>query len=309
MAADFLTLPAQLGYSICTSRRNMVQQVSIVSDSSTDIPSAEAARAGIELAPIQVAFSTEYFRDDELDRHEFYRRLSAEPRLPTIAAAMSDDFLKAFQKAHERAKDVLCLINPFETCSTYAAAYRAELTARRQDKFTVEVLNTGRALTGLGAEAIEAAEMARAGATMAETIAALEEATPQICTFYAPASTEYLQRDGRISIYEMTVGSLRKMLPLVRVWGRISVVDKAATQAANVAKMLAAAESDLGRNHATVIVTHADNPHGAEQVAKQVNKHLQCRQLLITELGPSAGAYCGAGTLGIDYCPSLVRLH
>jgi len=287
----------------------MRQQLAIVSDSSADLPAAEATRLGIEIAPIQIAFSSEYFRDDQLERSEFYRRLRSETRLPTIAAAMSSDFLKAFRRAHELGEEVLCLINPFETCSTYASAYHAEVIAKRQDKFTVEVLNTGRALTGLGAVVIECAEMAARGAKLADTIAALEEATPQIDTFYAPSTKEYLMRDGRLSIYEMTVGSLRNSLPLVRVWGRVSVIDKAGTQAENITAMLTRAESELARNEATVIVTHAENPQGAQDLAAQVKKRLPCRRLLVTELGPSAGAYCGAGTVGIGYCPSLVKFN
>lgn len=287
----------------------MSQDLAIVSDSSTDLPASETASWGIEIAPIQVAFSHEYFRDDQLERREFYRRLADEPRLPTLAAAMNSDFLRAYRKAHELGKDVLCLINPFETCSTYTAAYTAELAAKRQDKFTVEVLNTGRALTGLGAEVIECADMARRGATLAETIAAIEKATSQIDTFYAPATTKYLVRDGRLSIYEMSVGSLRNMLPLVRVWGRVSVVDKASTQSENIMKLLDRAESQLAGHDATVIVTHAENAQGAKDLAAQVKKRLRCRRLIITELGPSAGAYCGAGTVGIGYCPSLVELN
>jgi DegV family protein with EDD domain len=287
----------------------MRQELAIVSDSSTDLPVDEATRLGIEIASIQIAFSTEYFRDDQLKRREFYRRLTNETRLPTIAAAMSSDFLKAFRRAHQLGEEVLCLINPFETCSTYASAYHAEVIAKRQDKFTVEVLNTGRALTGLGAVVIECAEMAARGAKLTDAIAALEEATPQIDTFYAPFTTEYLMRDGRLSIYEMSVGSLRGMLPLVRVWGRVSVVDKAKTQAENLTRMLARAESQLKRHEATVIVTHAENPEGAQELATQAKKRLRCRQLLITELGPSAGAYCGLGTLGIGYCPSLIKLN
>jgi len=116
-------------------------------------------------------------------------------------------------------------------------------------------------------------------------------------------------RDGRLSIYEMTVGSLRNSLPLVRVWGRVSVIDKAGTQAENITAMLTRAESELARNEATVIVTHAENPQGAQDLAAQVKKRLPCRRLLVTELGPSAGAYCGAGTVGIGYCPSLVKFN
>src|SRR5215469_7326984 len=96
----------------------MAQALSIVTDSGVDLPADEVQRLGIEVAPIQVAFSTEFFRDDALQRSEFYRRLPSEPRLPVIAAAMPADFLAAFRKAVEHGPNVLCLINPFESCST-----------------------------------------------------------------------------------------------------------------------------------------------------------------------------------------------
>jgi fatty acid-binding protein DegV len=91
----------------------MTQPLSIVSDSSVDLPAEEIRRLGIEIAPVQVAFSTEFFRDIDLPRDEFYRRLPGEPRLPIVAAAMPADFLEAIRKAHERSENVLCLINPF----------------------------------------------------------------------------------------------------------------------------------------------------------------------------------------------------
>jgi DegV family protein with EDD domain len=285
------------------------QVLSIVSDSSVDLPAADAGLLGIEIAPLQVAFSTEFFRDDALQRTEFYRRLKGEPRLPTIAAAMPADFLSAYRKAHQRGANVLCLINPFESCSTYTAAYSAAVVAKRDNQIAVDVLNTGRALTGLGAVCIEAAGMAAKGGALADVVAAIEEATPRIDSYYAPPTSEYLERDGRISIYEMEVGSLRGMLPLIRVWGRVAVVDKAKTQRENIAKMLDRAEAELGGADATVIVTHADNPGGAQDLAASVKKRLRCRNLTVTELGPSAGAYCGKGTVGLGYCPSLVKLN
>jgi DegV family protein with EDD domain len=292
-----------------TLGRNVNQLISIVTDSSVDLPAAETARLGIETAPLQVAFATEFFRDDALDRDEFYRRLKDEPRLPTIAAAMPTDFLAAYRKAHERAERVLCLINPFESCSTYTAAYSAAVVAKRDSKIEVEVMNTGRALTALGAVAIGAAEMAARGAELTDIVGAIEQATPQIDSFYAPPTNEYLQRDGRISLYEMNVGPLRGMLPLIRVWGRIAVIGKARTQAENVAKMIELAQNELAGGEAIVVVTHANNPDGAKSLGADAQKHLKCAKLVVTPLGPSAGAYCGEGTVGLGFCPSLQKLN
>lgn len=287
----------------------MTQQLAIVSDSSVDLPAAELARLGIEIAPLQVAFSTEFFRDDVLERAEFYRRLKDEPRLPTIAAAMPADFLGAYRKARERAERILCLINPFESCSTYTAAYSAAVVAKRDNQIDIDVLNTGRALTALGAVCIAAGEMAARGASSAEVVSAIEEATPHIDTFYAPATTEYLRRDGRISLYEMNVGPLRGMLPLIRVWGRVAVIGKAKTQAENIDRMLELAEQELAGNEAIVVVTHGNNASGAADLAERAKKRLRCSKLVITELGPSAGAYCGEGTVGLGFCPSLQKLN
>ena len=287
----------------------MTQPLAIVSDSSVDLPAAERERLGIEIAPLQVAFSTEFFRDDQLERGEFYRRLKGESRLPTIAAAMPADFLAAYRRAKERGERVLCLINPFESCSTYTAAYSATVVAKRDHGIEVEVLNTGRALTALGAICIGAAEMASRGAGLGDVVSAIETATPRIDSLYAPATIEYLMRDGRISLYEMNVGPLKGMLPLVRIWGRVAVIGKAKTQAENIDRMLQLAADELSGEDANVVVTHADNADGAKALADQARKRLKCASLVTAPLGPSAGAYCGAGTVGLGFCPSLAKLN
>ena len=287
----------------------MSQLVAIASDSSIDLPQDEATRRGIAIAPIQIAFSHEYFRDNVLPRAEFYQRLKQEPYLPTIAAPMATDFVAAYHESAKRGKKILCLINPFESCSTYTAAYSATLSVKKEGNLAVEVMNTGRALTGLGATCIAASELAARGASIEEVINAIEEVADQIDSFYAPATAQYLQLDGRISLYEMEVGSLEGMLPLIRVWGRVAVIDKYPTQAENIARMLVRAEEELGGREAIVLVTHADNHAGAEELAARVRKQLQCKELIITELGPSAGAYCGSGTVGLGFCPNLVKLN
>jgi fatty acid-binding protein DegV len=97
----------------------MPQPVAIVSDSSADLPPPEIAKRTITLAPIQIALSHAYFRDDVLPRTDFYRHLPDEPRLPTIVAPLAPDFVAAYRTAAHYGEQILCLINPFESCSTY----------------------------------------------------------------------------------------------------------------------------------------------------------------------------------------------
>ena len=48
--------------------------VTIVTDSSVDLPPAVAEQLGIVIAPLSVAFADENLHDTGLDRAEFYRR-------------------------------------------------------------------------------------------------------------------------------------------------------------------------------------------------------------------------------------------
>ena len=152
--------------------------------------------------------------------------------------------------------------------------------------------------------------MAARGAELKDIISAIEEATPQIDSFYAPATNEYLRRDGRISLYEMKVGPLRGMLPLIRVWGRIAVIGKARTQAENIAKMLELARKtnspEARRSSSSRTPTI---PRARRSSPPTRRRRLKCAKLIVTPLGPSAGAYCGEGTVGLGFCPSLQKLN
>ena len=96
----------------------MSQAVAIASDSSVDLWGEEAERRGIALASIHIALSREYFPDPALPRSSFYQKLKHEPRLPTIVAPLAANFVGAYRQAAKRGEKILCLINPFESCST-----------------------------------------------------------------------------------------------------------------------------------------------------------------------------------------------
>jgi fatty acid-binding protein DegV len=173
------------------------------------VPAAEAARRGIFLASIQIALGRDYFRDTALPRVEFYRQLPREPRLPTIVAPLSADFVAAHREAAQQGENVLCLINPFESCSTYTAAYSAALAVKKEN-LTVEVMNTGRALTALGATCLATAELAAHGAGLPDVISAIEEATAQTDSLYAPATVEYLLARAAVAEHDQRAGRARR---------------------------------------------------------------------------------------------------
>ncbi|HLZ69231.1 MAG TPA: DegV family protein [Dehalococcoidia bacterium] len=276
--------------------------VVIVTDSSVDLPPAEAERLGIVVAPLSVAFSDENLHDRGLSRAEFYRRLEAAPRPPLVSGAAAEAFAAAFRQAQPRG-EIVCMVMSVESSFTYVAA---EVAVREVPGLAISIINTGRSLAAQAAIAIAAAEAAQAGAERAAVVSLIEEISSAADTYLAPATTEYLRRADRLTtLGQGPAGRLDGAIPVLRVRGRLTAVAKAPDAETARRQMLELAVKAVSPGEEQIaIVTHAVAPEAAAAVAEQLAERLRCRPPLITELGPTVGALLGPGTVGIGFCPS-----
>ena len=276
--------------------------VTIVTDSSVDLPAAEAARLGIVVAPLSVSFADENLHDEGLDRVEFYRRLEAAPRPPTVTGASADAFAEAFTAAKQRGEEIVCMVMSVESSFTYVAA---EVAYRRVAGLQLSIINTGRSLAAQAALAIAAAEAAAAGRTREEIVRLIEDLSGAADTYLVPASLDWLRRTDKVTtLGQGPAGRLDGAIPLLRVRGRLTAVAKAPTADAARAMMLDHAAKAVDQEREQIaVVTHAVAPDAAAQVAEQLAARVRCRPPLITELGPTVGTYLGPGTVGVGFCP------
>jgi DegV family protein with EDD domain len=277
--------------------------VTIVTDSSVDLPPAEAERLGIVIAPLSVAFADANLHDEGLSREEFYRRLQAATRTPLVTGASADAFEEAFSRAKGRGDEIVCMVMSIDSSFTYVAA---EVAVRRVPDLKISIINTGRSLAAQAALAVVAAEAAAAGKGREEIVRSIEELSAAADTYLVPAGTEYLRRADRLTtLGQGPAGRLEGTVPVLRARGRLTAVAKAPAQEAAVAKMLELVGQAAGseREHVAV-VTHAVAPDLAKQMAEQLTARVRCRPPLITGLGPTVGTYLGPGTVGVGYCPA-----
>lgn len=276
--------------------------VAIVTDSSVDLPPAEAARLGIVVVPLSVAFSDENLHDRGLSREEFYRRLAAAPRPPLVSGAAADAFAAAFREA-QALGEIVCLVMSVESSFTYVAA---EVAVREVPDLAISIINTGRSLAAQAALAIAAAEAAQRGAERAAIVSLIEDLSGAADTYLAPATTEYLRRADRLTtLGQGPAGRLDGAIPVLRVRGKLTAVAKAPDAATAHRQMLELVEKAVSPDAEQIaVVTHAVAPETAAEVADQLSARIRCRPPLITELGPTVGALLGPGTVGIGFCPS-----
>ncbi len=101
--------------------------ISIVTDSTCDIPDALVAQYGIIVVPQRVIWGEAQYRDRiDLEPVEFYRRLAVDPDLPHSSMPSPQDFLAAFEHAVDRgATQVLVLTVSSAMSGTYGVAKAA----------------------------------------------------------------------------------------------------------------------------------------------------------------------------------------
>ncbi len=73
--------------------------VSIVTDSTSDIPPDIARELNVTVIPVHVIFGQESFDDGvTITREEFYRRLKTTRILPTTSTPSAGEFAEAYQR-------------------------------------------------------------------------------------------------------------------------------------------------------------------------------------------------------------------
>ena len=73
-------------------------KVSVVTDSTSDLPQEVAKDLGITVVPAQIQFGEEVFLDGvELTTEEFYRRLQSSPTLPKTSPASISTFNSVYR--------------------------------------------------------------------------------------------------------------------------------------------------------------------------------------------------------------------
>src|SRR5947209_293438 len=191
--------------------------VTIVTDSSVDLPPAVADQLGIIIAPLSVAFADENIHDVGLDRNEFYRRLQAAAHPPVVTGASADAFVEAFEQAKARGGEIVCMVMSVGSSFTYVAA---EVAVRRVPGLQISIVNSGRGLCAQTALAIAAAEAATAGRSHDEVVRLIEERSSSADTYLVPAGIDQLRRTDQLTtLSQGPAGRLEGSVPVLRVRG------------------------------------------------------------------------------------------
>ncbi|MDB5027811.1 MAG: DegV [Candidatus Eremiobacteraeota bacterium] len=279
--------------------------VAIVTDSTADLDLADARERGIDVVPLFVNFGDVRYKDNvELTRDEFYRKLSTEKVLPTTAQPTPAMFEDAFRPHVQAGRPIVCLTIMGSLSGTINAANTA---AQSFPGAEIHVLDSGTAAGGLALLAQHASDVVRGGGGVRAVLDALDRDRSVLRGFATIPDLSHAVRTGRVSRAQAFVGSLVKIVPVLRIErGKLEEQARVRTFSRAVDTMVDATAAEANTaDGARICVIHSHAAGEAARIVAKLQEKITTTPFGIEQLeaGPVIGTHAGQGAVGIFVIP------
>jgi DegV family protein with EDD domain len=252
--------------------------IKIVTDSTCDLSPDVIQRLGITVVPMVVNIDGKDLLDGvDITREQFYAGLPTYHDFPKTAANSPGVMADAYRAAKAQGADEIISVHIARKVSGVCAAADVAAGDVQADGIKVHVFDSGSMSLGLGWLAVKAAEMANAGASSSDILAALESQRKRTRIFAMIDTMKYLRKGGRVSAMTATMGELLQVKLLIRLMdSEIAQIDKVRTRSRGIDRLIEEAHKTPGP-----IELHSILRTGGEQT-----KDLAALEQAVADLGP-----------------------
>lgn len=276
----------------------LMHDVTLITDSTCDIPNELLERYGIITVPLYVLWGAEQLRDGvDLDRDTFYARLPRDPIHPKTSQPTPADFAQTIRACG--AREALIITISGQLSGTLASANGA----RELVDVPVHTLDSYSTSMGLGWQVLAAARARENGGDLPAMIAAAQDVRSRLSTLFTVDTLDYLYRGGRIGGATRFLGTALQLKPLLQVdsvSGRVDAVERIRSRKRALQRVIEATfERVSAARPLHVAVIHAGADEDAQLLHDQVLEQYQPQELIISCMGPVLGIHGGPGLAGM----------
>ena len=271
-----------------------IQEVCVVTDSTSDIPRELAEELGITIVPLSVTIEGDTFADGTISLEEFFTRMNAARELPKTSQPSVGAFLEAFKERLEHCSDVVCITISNRLSGTFESAMEAAQGLGGR----VHVLDALNLSWGEGYQVVEAARAAAEGATVDQIKERFAELRSRVHMIVGLDSVENLAKGGRIGKVAALVGGLLKMRVTLTVAadGSFEPVGRARGAVAGMQSSVDWVATKVDEHHpADFAVQHALSPDKAAWLEEAIRARFNVRELRVIEAGAVISSHTGTG--------------
>ena len=277
--------------------------VTIVTDSSCDLPDAILDRHHIAMVPLQVMFGDQTFRDRvELRPEDFYRRMRESKALPTTSQPAVGSFVQAFRDARAEADQVIAILLGARLSGTIRSA-QAAVKATGLDH--IHLVDSATASLGIGLLALRAAELAEGGWPAEAIVEEVQRVRRQSGVFVTVDRFDNLLRSGRVTRGRAWLAGMLDVRPVLTVddSGQIVPIDRIRGRENVIPRVLALLDRRLTPRPKTIRfgIAHAEAPEAADRLVTALRAAYQPRDCFVSLATGVLGTHVGVGAWALFY--------
>jgi len=279
----------------------------LFTDSSCDLPNDLAEKYDIKVMPMSFLMEEKaynhYIDAREMSLDEFYSKLKSGIQSQTTQISF-DNYREFWEPYLKEGKDIVYVALTSGLSGTYNTS---KIVARdlmeQYPERKIDIIDSLCASAGQGALMYYVGKKyTKDKLSSNELVAYIERLRLKICHWFVVDDIDQLKRGGRISSVTATFAKALQIKPVLSVDNEGKLVNVGKIRGANnVINMLIDKMKRDGAfyRRQTVIVAHADNIEGAQELKKQVKGLV--KKVKIFDIGPVIGTHVGSGMLAIVF--------
>ncbi len=273
--------------------------IRILVDSSSDILANDYPEKVCSVIPLKVNFDgEEYFDGVNLDRNEFYEKLTGSQVFPKTSQPSPQAFLEMFEEAKEAGDEVIAVLLSSKISGTYQNALLAKSMADYEKIYVVDSLSASYGIQFLVNEAFKLIDE---GMDAAQIVERIEELKKRIQIYISVETLEYLYRGGRLSKTSAAIGELAKVKPIITLKeGEVKVIGKTLGKLKVMSMMAKMALQDGIDENYPMVMGYTSGMENCDKLAEK-SLSLGIKEDKRIQIGPTIGSHVGPGTFGLIF--------
>lgn len=279
----------------------------LMTDSCCDLTYDYLDRKKVHYISMLINIDGEEYIDDlrkDFDYQWFIDQLKQE-KVPTTSQINIGTYIEVFRVFVNQPKPVLYLAFSSGLSGSCHNAMMAVEQLKEQcgeGNVPIHVYDSKAASLGEGLLVHRLIQMRDAGATIEEAIKWLDEYSPRLHSWVYADDLKHLERGGRISKTQATVGTLMNVKPIIvmNADGKLESVGKVRGRKKGLSKLIKeTVEGIVDEKDQEIFIVHAADREAAEKIKKGLLQEITPKAIKISEMGPTIASHTGVGTVAV----------
>ncbi|WP_338208394.1 DegV family protein [Lactiplantibacillus paraxiangfangensis] len=287
-------------------------KIAVVTDSTSYLTPQEVADNDIHVVPIPVIIDGKVYQEGvDITTADFYANMKSFKSFPSTSQPPVGEMIEFYNRLGDEGYDAVISIH---LASTISGFYNSLMNMRDMvDRIKLVPYDSQITVRLMGYLALEAARMAKAGNSVEEILARLDDLRASMGEYFIVDDLQNLVRGGRLSNASAFIGSVLRIKPLLTFDEKHEIV--AFEKVRSTKKALARVEHLFAEAQAKVdyplraIIVQGNNLEAAQAWKAKLQKQYPDMPIDLTYFGPVIGAHLGDKSLALAWLKDIDKAY